>query len=151
MKKIVLKIVSVIFVSAMLLTGCSTPAEKVEKAQEDVNEANKKLDRAQEEYVTDIDNYRKIEDEKIDANNQNIADFKARIEHDKKEAKAEYERKIAELEQKNSDMKKKMDDYKADGKENWELFKADFNKGMDEIEQSLKDLTAKHPAKDKRD
>jgi len=37
-----------------------------------------------------------------------------------------------------------MDDYKADGKENWKLFKADFNKGMDDIGQSLKDLTTKH-------
>jgi len=151
MKKIIFKMVPAIFVSAVILVGCSTPAEKVEKAQEEVNEANKNLDKAQEEYVTDIENYRKTTDERIAANDQSIADFKARIEHDKKEARIEYEKKIAELEQKNSDMKRKMDDYKADGKEKWELFKADFNKGMDEIGQSIKDLTAKHPEKDKRD
>src|ERR1035437_6875337 len=68
----------------------------------------------------------------------------AKIKHEKKEAKAEYKKTIDKLEQKNSDKKKKLDDYKADGKEKWELFKTDFNKGMDEIGKSLKDLTAKN-------
>jgi len=72
-----------------------------------------------------------------------MADFEARISTQKKEAKAAYKKKIAELEQKNTDMKKKMDAFKAEGKEKWELFKADFDKGMGDIEQSLKDLTTK--------
>jgi len=151
MKPFVLKTVSAFFTSILILTACNTPSEKVEKAQEEVNEANKDLNQAQEEYVTDIENYRKIEDEKIDANNKSIAEFKARIENDKTEASDKYEKRIAELEQKNSDMKKKMDDYKADGKEKWELFKADFNKGMEDIGQSIKDLTSKHSKKNKRD
>ena len=40
-----------------------------------------------------------------------------------------------------------MDDYKADGKEKWELFKADFTKGMNDIGESLRDLTSKHSKK----
>ena len=48
---------------------------------------------------------------------------------------------------KNTDMKKKIDDFKADGKEKWELFKTDFNNGMNNIEQSLKDLTIKQSVK----
>ncbi len=144
-KTIYRRVAAITFAMGMVLTNCSTPTEKVEKAEANVAEANKDLDKAQEEYLTDIDNCRKATDEKIAANNQSIADFKTRIANEKKEAKADYNAKIAALEQKNSDMKKKMDDYKADGKENWELFKADFNKGMDDIGQSLKDLTTKHP------
>ncbi len=145
MKKTIYRVAAVTFAMGMILTNCSTPTEKVEKAEANVAEANKDLDKAQDEYLTDIDNCRKASDEKIAANNQSIADFKTRIANEKKDAKADYNTKIADLEQKNSDMKKKMDDYKADGKENWELFKADFNKGMDDIGQSLKDLTTKHP------
>lgn len=38
-------------------------------------------------------------------------------------------------------MKKKMDDYNMDGKENWEKFKTEFNHDMDELGQAFKDLT----------
>lgn len=38
------------------------------------------------------------------------------MENEKMEAKADYNNKIMELEQKNSDMKKKLDDYKTEGK-----------------------------------
>ncbi|MFN0047523.1 MAG: hypothetical protein ACKVOU_00200 [Cytophagales bacterium] len=41
-------------------------------------------------------------------------------------------------------MKKKMDDYKEDGKENWEKFKTEFNHDMDEIGNAFKDLTVKN-------
>jgi hypothetical protein len=70
-------------------------------------------------------------------------EFKTRIASDKKEAKADYNKRIAELEQKNSDMKKKLDDYKADGKDKWEQFKKDFSRDMDDLGNAFKDLTTK--------
>src|ERR1039457_6678306 len=147
MKKSILKLATITFTVGAMLTSCNTPSEKVEKAEANVTEAKKDLNEAQEEYLTDIENCRKATDEKIAANDQSIVEFKTILANEKKEAKADYKKKLAELEQKNTDMKKKMDDYKADGKENWELFKADFNKGMDEIGQSLKDLTITHTTK----
>ena len=59
MKTKILKIASVVFTVSTILTGCNTPAEKVEKAEINVSEANKELSTAQEEYVADIENYRK--------------------------------------------------------------------------------------------
>ena len=50
-------------------------------------------------------------------------------------------KKLADLERENTDMKKQMDDYKSDGKDKWETFKAGFNKSMDDLGESLKDLT----------
>lgn len=107
MKKTIYRVAAVTFAMGMILTNCSTPTEKVEKAEANVAEANKDLDKAQEEYLTDIDNCRKVTDEKIAANDQSIADFKTRIANEKKDAKADYNNKIADLEQKNSDMKKR--------------------------------------------
>jgi septal ring factor EnvC (AmiA/AmiB activator) len=140
MKKTIL---TAAFLSGIILTSCSTPAEKVVKAEENVTEASKDLDKATKEYEADIEACRKQTAEKIEANNQSLADFKVRIAHEKKETKAEYHKKMAELEQKNSDMKKKMDDYKADGKENWEKFKAGFNNEMDALGIEFKELTEK--------
>lgn len=40
-------------------------------------------------------------------------------------------------------MKKKLDDYKADGKDKWEQFKKDFSRDMDDLGNAFKDLTTK--------
>ena len=142
MKKSILVLATSTLITGAFLTSCNSPAEKMENAQNNVIEANKDLDKASDEYLADFDKYKKEADEKIAANDKSIADFKTRIENKKKEAKVDYKNKIAELEQKNSDMKKKIDDYKVEGKEKWEMFKKDFSKGMDEIGNALKDLTS---------
>ncbi|HXD92746.1 MAG TPA: hypothetical protein VNX01_05995 [Bacteroidia bacterium] len=147
MKNKILKTAVLTFIVGASLISCETSAEKVAKAEINLNQANKDLDEAQEEYVADIESYRKETDEKITTNEKSMAEFEARIANEKKEAKDDYNKKITALQQKNIDMKKRMDDYKADGKENWELFKADFTKGMDEIGESLRDLTSEHSKK----
>jgi hypothetical protein len=147
MKNKILKTATLAFMVCALLTGCETSAEKVAKAEINLSQANKDLDEAQKEYVADIESYRKETDEKITMNEKSMAEFEARIANEKKEARDDYNKKITTLQQKNIDIKKRMDDYKADGKENWELFKADFTKGMDEIGESLRDLTSGHSKK----
>ncbi len=144
MKKSILAFTASALISSAILTNCNSPSQKVENAQNDVKEAKKDLAEANEEYLADIEKYRKETAEKIAVNDRSIAEFNARIEHEKKAAKADYKKKVAALEQKNSDMKKKMDEYKADGKEKWESFKAEFSHDMDEIGKAFKDLTVKN-------
>ena len=88
-----------------------------------------------------MENYRTTTAERIALNNQSIADFNLRVANEKNKVTVDYQNKIAELEQKNSDMKKRMDDYKADGKEQWETFKTEFSRDMDNLRQAFKDLT----------
>ena len=141
MTKSILKITTVLFATSLVLTACNTPAEKVEHAQENVTEANNDLNKANEAYLADVETYRIETTNKINSNNQSIIDFNARIDGQKNEAKADYRKKVAELETKNSDMKKRMEDYKADSKENWESFKTEFNHDMDELGNAFRDLT----------
>jgi chromosome segregation ATPase len=131
----------IILIAATLLTSCNSPAQKLKAAQETVKDANKDLDEANEAYLTEIETYRKESAAKISANDKSIADFNARIENEKKEVRDEYKKKIAELEQKNSDVKKRLDGYKADGKDNWANFKQEFSRDMDALGKALKDLT----------
>lgn len=144
MKKSILAVTASVFTIGTILTSCSTPAEKVENAQNNVIQANVDLIKANEEYLNDVAKYKKETDEKIAANSKSIEDFNTRIKNEKKAAKADYKKKIAVLEQKNSDMKKRMDDYKVAGKEQWETFKAEFSHDMDEIGKAFKDLTTKN-------
>ena len=143
MKKIIFTISASAFIISGILTSCTSSSEKLAEAKNEVREANVNLDKANEENTKDMENYKRETSERIEANERSIAEFKARIAHEKKEAKAEYEAKINALEERNNDMKKRMDDYKADGQEKWETFKTEFSHGMDELGKSFKDLTIK--------
>ena len=133
----------VLFVGIGLIS-CNSSAEKVEKAETEVQEANENLVDAKAEYQADVEKFKAETALKIAENAQSIADFNARIASDKKEAKAEYKEKIAALELKNTDMQKKIADYKADGKDGWAKFKEEFNHDMDELGKALKDFTIKN-------
>lgn len=143
MKKSNLTICAFALIAGTYLSSCSSSAEKVENAQDNVDEANQDLNKANQEYMADIEKYKKETEAKIAANNKSITDFNSRIDIKKREANIDYQLKIKELEDKNSDMKKTMDDYKAEGKEQWEQFKAEFSHDMDELGDAFIDFTKK--------
>lgn len=144
MKKITLFIAAMAFISFGIFQACNTPSQKVENAQDDVTDAKEDLADANREYLEDVEAYRKHSADKIAENDRSIALFNERIQDEKDEARAEYKIKIAKLEAKNSDLKKKMADYKISSKENWEEFKAEFSRDMDELGTAFKDLTVKN-------
>ena len=144
MKNSIVLLVVFGFFAVSMFTGCDTPAQKVDNAEADVVDAKEDLVQAQEDYLADVELYRQQTAEKVAANNKSIADFNARIETEKAAAKADYKIKIAELEKKNSDLKMRLDDYKVEGKDQWETFKIEFNRDMDQLGQALQDLTVKN-------
>lgn len=133
-------LISVVFTSV----SCSTPSEKVEKAESKVIEANNDLDSAIKDYQLDMNAYKIETANRINENQKSINDFNARIAKDKKEARDEYLTKIKVLENKNTDLKKRLDDYKAEGDEKWRKFKKEFNEEMEDLGKSIKDLTSNH-------
>jgi chromosome segregation ATPase len=143
MNKMLFYILPLALISSLIMM-CSSPAEKVNTAQQEVNQANKDLEKANQEYQQDILNYKKENETRIATNDQLISDFKVRIANEKKAVKDEYNKKIAELEQKNTDTRRKLDEYKAESKEKWESFKSEFNRDMDELGTALSNLTVKN-------
>lgn len=115
--------------------------KKLQDAKADVVQADKNLEQAQEDYLADMATYKSDINTKITANEQSIRDFKARIADSKEQAKADYDKEIIKLEEKNTDMKRKIDEYKQEGKDKWDSFKTEFNHDMDELGRALKDLT----------
>lgn len=96
-----------LFIVGSLLVSCSTPAEKVDMAEDESREAKKEL----------------------------------------KIAKEEYEKKVNDLNSKNSDMKMRLDTFKFDSKTKWEAFKFELNKDMDELGQAINDFMGKDEKK----
>ncbi|MFH2144163.1 MAG: peptidase M23 [Bacteroidota bacterium] len=141
MKKTIFTLGVTMLIAGIMIMGCQSSTKKLENAQNEVADAYDKLDAANDEYLADVEKYRIETAERIAVNDKSISEFKTRIQYEKIVAKEDYEKKIAALEQKNSDIKKKMDEYKADGKENWLIFKKQFNNDMDELIEALKNLT----------
>jgi hypothetical protein len=144
MKKTMIILSSAILMNGAVFTSCSNPAQKVENEKENLEDANKALEKANLEYDADLATFKKENAERILANDKSIAEFKARIAIQKKDAKAEYSERINELEKKNSDFKKKLDEYQETSKDKWVAFKAEFSRDMDELGNALKDLTIKN-------
>jgi hypothetical protein len=142
MKRISSFITAVLALAVITTVSCkSDSSEKLKDAEIEVAEANKNLTLAQEEYQKELKKYKIEAQERISKNEQSIKEFKVRIESNKKEAKADYDKKIIALEQKNSDMKRDLDLYKLESKEQWDAFKVEFNQDMNEIGDALKNLT----------
>jgi Sec7-like guanine-nucleotide exchange factor len=147
MKKVLfIAVVFAVFISGTFMTSCNTPAEKAEKAQENVTDAKEDLKDAKQEAVAAA---------VLAAENQEWEAFKVEIEakinknelaieaHKSESGKkldAAHAKLIADLEQKNKDLKVRMTNYDR-GQTDWESFKREFNHDLDGIGQSLKDLT----------
>lgn len=134
------KTILIIFLFAVVSCQSST-SKKLKDAKADVIEADENIKVAQDDYLDDMDNFKKETKTQISENQKSINEFKAPIAEGKKEAKADYDDKVNALEQKNSDMKRRMDEYKLEGKDHWNSFKKEFNHDMDELGKALKDLT----------
>jgi F0F1-type ATP synthase membrane subunit b/b' len=84
----------------------------------------------------------KAEAEKIIATQEkNIDEFKAKLATEKKEANADLNEKLEELEKKNNELKNKLADYQDDGQDKWTSFKNEFNHDMNELGKAFKGLT----------
>lgn len=144
MKRSILKLSAVALLVGAFSTGCSNSTEKLNDAKENVKEADADLEKARLEYLEDMKVYRNEAAIRIAENEKSIADFKLRVAKEKKEAKADYNKKIADLEAKNTDMKKQLDEYEYSGSEKWKSFKEEFGKDMDSLGLAFKNLTIKN-------
>lgn len=141
MKKSIFLLGALFFIVAGTQVSCTSSAEKVEKAQENVTEANVELDKAHQAYLDDYNDYVIRSNQTFVDNDKAIVEFRKRIATEKAEAKKDYEMKIEALENKNSDLKLKLENYKEDGKDKWESFKEEFNHDMSDLGDSFKSFT----------
>jgi DNA repair exonuclease SbcCD ATPase subunit len=129
------------FFSLNFLSGCKSDADS-ENSQltEDVNEVQQDLEDAKNESIAQYEAFKMDAEAKIDENIKALNELKQDAKVKTKEAKAELDVKLAELERRNQVLREKIRDYKDEGNENWEAFKQDFERDMDSISQSFKEV-----------
>ncbi|MGM0580863.1 MAG: peptidase M23 [Bacteroidota bacterium] len=139
-----ISIMALAICTTVFFTSCNSSSEKLQNAKEDVNAANADLSEAQQKYAEEVRLFRIEVGKKITENDKKIDEINAKIKNSKNELKAEYEKQVAILEQNNKDLKIKMGNYKASSKENWESFKSEFNKDMNNLGSALKNFTVEN-------
>jgi chromosome segregation ATPase len=131
-------------ISVAMLMSCSSPAKRVDKANENLSEAKEDYDQAQKDSAADYELFKKESEERIESNEKMIAAYKERIALNKEKFKAEDQKLIDELELKNIHMRKKIEEFKNHGKDEWVSFKSEFRHDMDELGKAIKDLSVKN-------
>ena len=127
--------------AGILLTGCEKTAErKVEDAKETLGDAKQGLKDDQTKYLAEWQTFKSESEQTIEANEKRIDAFKEKMEIAGADTKAKYNEDLAALEQKNRELRKKLEGYKDEGRGNWVQFKTDFSQDMDGIGKSMKDL-----------
>jgi hypothetical protein len=113
------------------IASCNeTPKEKLDDAATEVVNTNEELSAAKENYKDEIENYKKETNDKIAVNDQKLNDYKIKVAADKSDTKKANQKKIAELEQKNIDLKNKVNTYVDVDSRSWEIFKTQCSQDM---------------------
>jgi hypothetical protein len=143
MKKIILTFSAIILIAYSALTSCNNSTSKNDNAGNNASDTMNSPNKDTSRYLAEIDTFKKQYADSIAVNEKSINEFNARIANAKKEDREDYNNEINALNQKNSDMKRKLDEYKAGGKADWDKFKTGFNHDMDELGKSIKNLKNK--------
>jgi DNA anti-recombination protein RmuC len=146
MNKPILMLALTGFLLAGVLTSChqsssgniDNKVDKLLKAKEDVVEAKQDLNQALKDSIR---MFKMDAQTMIAENNRKIEEFKKEIAKGKKSARDKYEAKINDLEQKNKDLQKRLDEFNDENGDKWASFKREFNHDLDEVGNSLRDLT----------
>lgn len=133
MKKTIFILSVIIITAGIIATGCKS-WEKAEptRAEKATLLKEKQIDDEWQAFKTES----KM---KIDENDKSIAELKLKIRKPGDSYDALYEKKIGELEQKNNNLKIKMDNYEKN-KTNWQVFKTEFKNDMYNLGQAFKGI-----------
>jgi hypothetical protein len=138
----------VIFIVGTLMMSCKSSTKEEKDSQENVQVAKENIQDAKDSLAVskkvaneeEWKNLKKKTDSVINDNKAKIAVLKLKIEKTGVSIDANYQKKIDTLEQKNKDIKVKMDAYINDADSDWQSFKLEFKHDMDGLGQAFKDL-----------
>jgi peptidoglycan hydrolase CwlO-like protein len=131
--------------TGVILSGCQTPAQKVDTAQEKVDSAKADLNTAKAELNAEYPAFKRDADEQISDNDKKITELRAKLK--KFGPSPPYnirQKKIDTLEKENSDLRGRLYGYETQ-RTDWVAFKVRFNHDKDDLNQAFvdfgKDLT----------
>ncbi|MEO0058531.1 MAG: hypothetical protein RLZZ312_178 [Bacteroidota bacterium] len=134
--------ISVFFVAAVMsisILACKSAAQKETAAKQNVAEANQDLENTKEKNAADWKVFKAEAEAKILSNDQRIAELKIKANKPGSTYDSVYKNRIEKLETQNNGLKSRIKNYNS-SQTDWQTFKSDFNREMDEVGKNLKDI-----------
>lgn len=152
MRKTILSLALLTMTAGTVLVGCKDASKEENEAKENVQEAKEDLNDAKVELsdarrAATEEEWKAFKDSTnaaISLNEKRIADMKTDLKKTGKTIDSEYQKKIVELEMKNKEIKNKLEMYKNDANSDWQSFKKEYNRDMEDLGESLKNFTVKN-------
>jgi outer membrane murein-binding lipoprotein Lpp len=152
MKKTIFTLFFTTLIAGVVLIGCKPSTKEGEESQENVQDANEKVEDAKDDLTmakqaASAEEWKAFQDNTDSIINENeiqITELKSRMKEAGKSIDANYKKTIVILEEKNKELKARMDTYKNDSNSDWQSFKREFKHDKDELGKALKDLTLKN-------
>ena len=149
MKKTIYTLATLTLITATVILGCNSSPKREEEAKDDVSDARENTEDAKEKLMmakkeANAEEWKKIKKEankRIIDNEIRIGKLKDKIIKSGSSIDTSYSKKIKELEQKNKDIRIKVDSYKNDTSDDWELFKREYNHDTEQLDRAIKDMT----------
>ena len=148
MNKAIYTLAITTLLTATILTGCQTSTKKEEVAKDKVADATEDMQAATEELMVakkeaTAEEWKQFKAEtniRIAENESRIAELKVKMKNTGNSVDAMYAKKIEELEQKNTEIKNKVESYKNDSRDDWQSFRQEFNHDINQLSEALKDI-----------
>jgi chromosome segregation ATPase len=137
MKKTFFILSMAMLMAGTIFTACQTPAQKEAALQEKADEEKAAIEATREdinskEWVT----LKSSAQERINNNEARIAEIREKLKTSGKTMDALRTKRIETLEQRNRDIRSRIDSYDRNPSD-WETFKAEFNRELDELSKSV--------------
>ncbi len=144
MTKFTFLLLATAFIASASMIGCQSPADKVENAYENKEEAQEDLTKAEDRYQIEMDSFKAEMATKVEGNEASMKELRAQAKADKEAVRKEMNMKLDKLEEQNNKLKQKLADYKHTGDQEWNEFKAELNRDMDELGTAFSNLRTKN-------
>lgn len=137
-------LVTILLIAGSTFIGCEkSPEQKADTAANTVKQANQDFKDAQAQYQKEWEQFKNNAELKISTNEKKIDAMKTEIKKTGPVFKAKYENTVLTLEQKNIELRKRLNDFKYDGKNNWEEFKTMFNQDIETVGTAINNVFPK--------
>lgn len=144
MKKTLFTLAAAVCITGAMLSGCQSSADKVKEAEEKLQKANEKVDVATQELDQalrdSIQQFRKESEAALTENEKNITEYRIKIAKENPGNRARDERRLAELEQQNRDMRRNLQEFNEVQRDKWDSFRARFKNDMDNHARAMHDF-----------
>ena len=115
--------------------------ENVQDANRKGSDENQNFKESHKNSAFEYQKFKKEAGDKIRSNEKRIVNLKTKIAKIHSREKAEYQKNLRVLEQKNTRLKSKLTNYKQREQDKWISFKREFDHDVDEIGDALRNFT----------